>query len=146
LIFVEKLMLLDGMSLINRAFYALPPMTTKGGVPTNAILGFLNIYFKLLEEEGASHVAVVFDLPAPTFRHEKFAEYKATRKPFPNELRAQIPVLKGLLGMMNIAVLGVEGFEADDVMATIAVKAEKAGFLTTIVTGDKDLLQIATTA
>ncbi|MCL2575537.1 MAG: DNA polymerase I [Defluviitaleaceae bacterium] len=141
---MKKLMLLDGMSLINRAFYALPPLTTKAGVPTNAVLGFLNIYFKLLEEEAATHIAVVFDLPAPTFRHKRFSEYKATRKPFPSELRTQIPILKDLLAMMNISVVGLEGFEADDVMATIAVRAETEGFLTTIVTGDRDLLQIAT--
>jgi len=141
---VKKLMLLDGMSLINRAFYALPPMTTKSGIPTNALLGFLNIYFKLLDEESPSHVAVIFDLPAPTFRHIKFEQYKATRKPFPNELRAQIPILKELLNTMGVEVLGVEGYEADDLMATLAVQAENEGFLTTIVTGDRDLLQCAT--
>ncbi|MCL2854135.1 MAG: DNA polymerase I [Defluviitaleaceae bacterium] len=141
---MKKLMLLDGMSLINRAFYALPPMSNKAGVPTNAILGFLNIYFKLLEEELPDYGAVVFDLPAPTFRHIKFANYKATRKPFPSELKAQIPILKDLLGMMNIPIVSLEGFEADDVMATLAHKAQNAGFLTTIITGDKDLLQVAT--
>ncbi|MDR2166279.1 MAG: DNA polymerase I [Clostridiales bacterium] len=140
----KKLMLLDGMSLINRAFYALPPLTTAAGVPTNALLGFLNIYFKLLEEEAASHVAVVFDLPGPTFRHKKFAEYKATRKPFPKELQAQIPLLKDLLTTMNIPIVSLEGYEADDVMGTLAVKSQDLGFSTTIVTGDRDLLQIAT--
>jgi DNA polymerase-1 len=113
-------------------------------VPTNALLGFLNIYFKLLEEEAADFGAVVFDLPGPTFRHEKFAEYKATRKPFPKELQMQIPILKDLLEVMNIPIVSLQGYEADDVMATLAVKAQKAGFLTTIVTGDRDLLQIAT--
>lgn len=141
---MKKLMLLDGMSLINRAFYALPPMSNKDGVPTNAILGFLNIYFKLLEEEMPDLGAVVFDLPAPTFRHKKFADYKATRKPFPGELKAQIPILKDLLEMMNIPIVSLEGFEADDIMGTLATKAQEAGFTTTIVTGDRDLLQVAT--
>ena len=139
----KKLILLDGMSLINRAFYALPPFFTKAGVPTGGVLGFLNIYFKLLEDEAPGFGAVVFDLPKPTFRHERFDQYKATRKPFPTELRAQIPILKDLLEKMNIAVIGLEGFEADDVMATLAVRAEREGFLTTIVTGDRDLLQVA---
>ncbi|MCL2236170.1 MAG: DNA polymerase I, partial [Defluviitaleaceae bacterium] len=141
---MKKLMLLDGMSLINRAFYALPAMSNKAGVPTNAILGFLNIYFKLLDEELPDYGAVVFDLPAPTFRHKRFADYKATRKSFPDDLRTQIPILKELLGLMNIRVVSLEGYEADDVMATLAVNAENTGFLTTIVTGDRDLLQIAT--
>jgi len=140
----KKLMLLDGFSLLNRAFYALPPFVTSAGVPTNAVLGFLNIYFKLLDDESPSHVAVVFDLPAPTFRHEKFSEYKATRKPFPDELKAQIPVLKELLEKMDISILSLVGYEADDVMATVAMQAQDAGFVTTIVTGDRDLLQVAT--
>jgi len=138
----KKLMLLDGMSLINRAFYALPPFTTKGGVPTNAILGFLNIYFKLMDEEQSPYVAVAFDLPAPTFRHQASAEYKATRKPFPDDLKTQVPILKQVLEAMNIPQVSLEGYEADDVMGTLAIRAEKAGFAVTIVSGDRDLLQM----
>ncbi|MCL2350828.1 MAG: DNA polymerase I, partial [Defluviitaleaceae bacterium] len=141
---IKKLMLIDGLSLINRAFYALPPMQAKDGTPTNALLGFLNIYFKLADEEKPTHAAVVFDLPAPTFRHIRYTEYKATRKPFPNELRAQIPLLKELLGAMNIPMVAKEGFEADDILATLAIRAQNEGFETTIVTGDRDLLQVAT--
>ncbi|MCL2353140.1 MAG: DNA polymerase I [Defluviitaleaceae bacterium] len=142
----KKLMLLDGMSLINRAFYALPPFTTKGGVPTNAILGFLNIYFKLMDEEQSPYVAVAFDLPAPTFRHQASAEYKATRKPFPDDLKTQVPILKQVLEAMNIPQVSLEGYEADDVMGTLAIRAEKAGFAVTIVSGDRDLLQMASKA
>ena len=140
----KKLMLLDGFSLINRAFYALPPFTTSAGIPTNAILGFLNIYFKLLDDEAPTHVAVAFDLPAPTFRHKMFDGYKATRKPFPPELKTQIPIIKELLEKMNIPVISLEGYEADDILATLAVQAQKEGYLSTIVTGDRDLLQMAT--
>jgi len=139
----KKLMLLDGLSLINRAFYALPVLTTKEGVPTNAIIGFLNIFFKLVEEEKPTHAAVAFDLSGPTFRHKQYTEYKATRKSFPDELVQQIPLIKEVLAAMNVPTVGLEGFEADDVMGTLANRAEEEGFLTTIVSGDRDLLQIA---
>ncbi|MCL2376073.1 MAG: DNA polymerase I [Defluviitaleaceae bacterium] len=140
----KKLMLLDGLSLINRAFYALPPLTTKDGLPTNAIIGFLNIFLKLVDEETPQYVAVAFDLPAPTFRHKQFEAYKATRKPFPDELRKQIPLLKELLEAMGIAIVQAEGYEADDIMGTLAVRAEAQGYGITVVTGDRDLLQITT--
>ena len=139
----KKLMLLDGLSLINRAFYALPVLTTKEGIPTNAIIGFLNIFFKFFEEEKPTHAAVAFDLPAPTFRHKQYTEYKATRKSFPEELSQQIPLVKDILAAMNVTTVGLEGFEADDVMGTLAERAESEGFLTTIISGDRDLLQIA---
>ena len=140
----SKLMLLDGLSLINRAFYALPPLSTKDGLPTNAIIGFLNILLKLVDEETPAYMAVAFDLPAPTFRHKQYEAYKATRKPFPDELRAQIPLLKELLEAMGIAIVQAEGYEADDIMGTLAKRAEAAGYGVTVVTGDRDLLQIAT--
>ena len=140
----KKLMLLDGLSLINRAFYALPPLSTKDGLPTNAIIGFLNIFFKLMDEEAPDYAAVAFDLPVPTFRHKRFDAYKATRKPFPDELKQQIPLLKELLMAMNVAIVQAEGYEADDVMGTLAVRAEADGYEVAVVTGDRDLLQIAT--
>ncbi|MCL2397364.1 MAG: DNA polymerase I [Defluviitaleaceae bacterium] len=142
----KKLMLLDGLSLINRAYYALPAFSTKDGIPTGAILGFLNIYFKLIEEERPVYGAVAFDLPAPTFRHKQYTEYKATRKPFPEELVAQIPILKELLATMNIPTVQMEGYEADDIMGMLARQAEAEGYHTTIVSGDRDLLQLATSA
>ena len=98
----KKLMLIDGHSILNRAFYALPDMTNSKGLHTNAILGFLNIMFKFLDEEKPTHFAVAFDLSAPTFRHEMFKEYKGTRKPMPEELREQVPVIKS------------HGYTADD--------------------------------
>ncbi|MCL2574396.1 MAG: DNA polymerase I [Defluviitaleaceae bacterium] len=140
----KKLMLLDGLSLINRAFYALPPLTTKEGLPTNAIIGFLNIMLKLIDEETPEYVAVAFDLPAPTFRHKQYEEYKATRKSFPDELKQQIPMLKELLKAMDVAIVQEEGYEADDIMGTLATYAETVGYEVAVVTGDRDLLQIVT--
>ena len=140
----KKLLLLDGLSLLARAFYALPLLTTKAGIATNGILGFLNMYMKFLEEETPQFVAVAFDMPKPTFRHEKFADYKGTRKGMPPELVAQIPLLKEVLGAMGICVIGIEGLEADDILGSLANKAEGEGFVVTIVSGDRDLLQCAT--
>lgn len=140
----EKVMLIDGNSIINRAFYALPILTSKGGEYTNAVLGFLNIFFKLYEDEQPDYVAVAFDLPAPTFRHIKFAEYKGTRKSMPEELRPQIPLLKELLKSMNIKTVEMEGYEADDILGTLAVRAQEQGFEAVIVSGDRDMLQVST--
>ena len=137
----KKLMLLDGNSLINRAFYAMPPLS-KGGEPTNAVYGFLNIFVKLYNEERPDCVAAAFDLPAPTFRHKLSAEYKATRKPMPDDLRPQIPALKKLLTLMNISVRELEGFEADDILGTCAKRAEALSYDVCVVSGDRDLLQI----
>ena len=109
---MEKLVLIDGNSLINRAFYAMPLLTTKKGEYTNAVYGFMNMFFKMLDEEKPTAVAVAFDLKAPTFRHKMFSEYKGTRKPMPEELRPQIPLLKDLLKLMNVTVMEKEGFEA----------------------------------
>ena len=140
----DRLMLLDGMSLLHRAFYALPPLTAPDGTPVNAVLGFLNTLYRLYEDERPAYVAVAFDLPQPTFRHKLYAEYKATREAMPQELRPQIPLLKETLGAMDVFIYESPGFEADDILGTIAKKAEAAGLLTTVITGDKDLLQVAT--
>lgn len=139
----EKIMLLDGHSIINRAFYAIPLLTTKEGQHTNAIYGFLNILFKLIQDEEPKYFGVSFDLPKPTFRHLKYSEYKGNRRKMPQELKSQVPVLKEILKKMNINIYEKEGYEADDILATIAKKAEKNGLLPIIVTGDRDLLQIA---
>ena len=140
----KKLMLIDGHSILNRAFYALPDMTNSKGLHTNAILGFLNIMFKFLDEEKPTHFAVAFDLSAPTFRHEMFKEYKGTRKPMPEELREQVPVIKEVLKAMDIPLMMEEGYEADDLLGTMSVIGEKEGYQVRIISGDRDLLQLAT--
>jgi len=136
---MEKLVLIDGNSLINRAFYAMPLLTTKKGEYTNAVYGFMNMFFKMLDEEKPTAVAVAFDLKAPTFRHKMYSEYKGTRKPMPEELRPQIPLLKDLLKLMNVTVMEKEGFEADDIIGTVA---KHTSVKTIIITGDKDSFQL----
>lgn len=136
---MEKLVLIDGNSLINRAFYAMPPLSTKEGTPTNAVYGFMNMFFKMLAEEQPKYVAVAFDLKAPTFRHKMFAEYKGTRKPMPEELRPQIPLLKDVLKIMGVKTFELEGFEADDIIGTIA---KSTLVKTIIITGDRDSFQL----
>ncbi len=140
----EKIVLIDGHSIIHRAFYGVPDLTNAEGLHTNGIYGFLNILFRILDEEKPDYLAVAFDLPAPTFRHQMYDAYKGTRKAMPEELREQIPVLKELLGAMNIPLLMMEGYEADDLLGTVAGKSEAQGLDTVIVSGDRDLLQIAT--
>ena len=140
----QKLLLIDGNSILNRAFYGLPDMTNSQGLHTNAILGFLNIMFKFLEEENPTHLAVAFDLKAPTFRHKMFADYKGTRKGMPDELQEQVPVIREVLKAMNIPLMMEEGYEADDLLGTMSVLGEQAGFEVKIVSGDRDLLQLAT--
>lgn len=140
---MEKLMLIDGHSIMNRAFYAIPLLTNRDGQYTNAIYGFLNILFKLIEDEQPTYIGVSFDLPKPTFRHLKYSEYKGNRKKTPEELKSQIPLIKEILKAMNIVIYEKEGYEADDVLATVAKKAENIGINPIIVSGDRDLLQIA---
>ena len=140
----EKIVLIDGHSILNRAFYGVPELTNAKGLHTNAIYGFLNILFKILEEEKPDYLAVAFDVKAPTFRHEIFKEYKGTRKPMPDELREQVPVMKDVLRAMHVVILEKAGFEADDILGTLAKRAEKDGLEVSLVSGDRDLLQIAT--
>ena len=139
-----KLVLIDGHSILNRAFYGVPELTNGQGLHTNAIYGFLNIMFKILEEEQADYLAVAFDVHAPTFRHEIYKEYKGTRKPMPTELREQVPVMKELLLAMGICVVEQAGLEADDILGTLAKRAEREGMEVALVSGDRDLLQVAT--
>ncbi len=136
---MEKLVLIDGNSLINRAFYAMPPLSNKDGVFTNAVYGFMNMFFRILSDVSPTYVTVAFDLKAPTFRHKLYKDYKGTRKPMPDELRPQIPLLKELLNLMNINTVEKEGFEADDLIGTIA---KNTSIMTYIYTGDKDSLQL----
>ena len=139
----EKIMMIDGNSIVNRAFYGVPLLTNKEGRYTNGVYGFLNILFKLLDEERPDYLAVAFDLHAPTFRHKTFAEYKGTRKGMPEELREQMPLLKEVLGSMHIAIFEEEGYEADDILGTLSAMAEERGITPVVVSGDRDLLQIA---
>lgn len=139
----QKLVLIDGHSILNRAFYGLPDLSNSKGVHTNAVYGFLNIMFKILEEEKPDFLIVAFDVHAPTFRHEIYKEYKGTRKPMPEELREQVPLMKEMLKAMGICVMEKAGLEADDIMGTLAKRAESAGIEVALVSGDRDLLQIA---
>ncbi|MBQ7086382.1 MAG: DNA polymerase I [Clostridia bacterium] len=137
-----KFMIIDGNSLINRAFYGVRPLSTKEGIHTNAIFGFLNTYFKLLEEEKPQNACVCFDLKAPTFRHLQYEGYKATRKGMPEELAMQMPYIKEILDALGVPRMEKEGFEADDLLGTISKKCEDKGIDCTVVTGDKDSLQL----
>jgi DNA polymerase-1 len=140
----KKLYLFDGSSYVYRAFYALPPLKTKEGFPTGAIYGFLRMFFAFLKEKKPQYVAVVFDKPGKTFRNTLFKEYKTQRKPAPDDLKVQIPVIKELLKLLGIPVLEVEGFEADDVIATLAKKFSEKGWEVYIYTPDKDMVQLLT--
>ena len=141
---MSKLVLIDGHSILNRAFYGVPDLTNAAGLHTNAIYGFLNILFKILDEESPDYLTVAFDVKAPTFRHEMFKEYKGMRKPMPEELREQVPVMKEVLQAMGIRIIEQAGYEADDLLGTIAKRAEAEGIDVSLVSGDRDLLQIAT--
>ena len=140
----EKLVLIDGHSILNRAFFGLPDLTNSQGLHTNAVYGFLNILFKILEEEKPNYLAVAFDVKAPTFRHNMFDGYKGTRKPMADELRQQVPVMKDMLTKMGVPIVELPGYEADDLLGTISVMGEAQGMEVSIVSGDRDLLQLAT--
>lgn len=139
----EKIVLIDGHSILNRAFYGVPLLSNAKGLHTNAVYGFLNILFKILEEEQPDYLAVAFDVHAPTFRHEMYEAYKGTRKPMPEELREQVPVMKEALRAMGVPICEQAGLEADDILGTLAKRSEKEGIDVSLVSGDRDLLQIA---
>ena len=140
----EKLLLIDGHSILNRAFYGVPPLNNAAGIPTNAIYGFLNIMFKIIDEEKPDYITVAFDLKEPTFRHKMYAEYKGTRKPMPEELHKQVPLIKETLKAMGIKTVELAGYEADDLLGTLAGLGEKKGLDVSVLSGDRDLLQLAT--
>ncbi len=140
----EKIVLIDGHSIINRAFYGVPDLSNKDGLHTNGIFGFVNILFKILEEEKPDYLTVAFDVKHPTFRHEMYAEYKGTRKGMPQELHEQVPVLKELLTAMGIKIMELPGYEADDLLGTVAKRSEAKDMDVLVVSGDRDLLQIVT--
>lgn len=135
--------MIDGHSILNRAFFGIPDLTNAQGVHTNAVYGFLNILFKILDEEQPEYLTVAFDVHAPTFRHKMYAEYKGTRKPMAEELRQQVPLMKEMLSAMGIKTIEKEGYEADDLLGTISKRAEREGFEVSVVSGDRDLLQLA---
>ena len=139
-----KCMVIDGNSIINRAYYGIRPLTNREGLYTHAVFGFLTTLLRLKEEEQPDALCVTFDLHAPTFRHKADEAYKATRKPMPEELRMQVPVLKEVLDALNIPRYELEGWEADDLIGTISRKCEAAGWDCVVVTGDKDSLQLIT--
>ena len=136
---MDKLVLIDGNSLINRAFYATPLFTTKSGTPTNGVFGFVKLMLKIITDKKPTHFAVAFDLHAPTFRHKMYADYKAGRKPMPDDLAKQMPILKEVLRLMNIKICELEGYEADDILGTLAKKFDVQTY---IYTGDRDSYQL----
>lgn len=140
----EKILLIDGHSILNRAFYGLPDLTNSEGKHTGAVYGFLTILFRILEDEKPDYLTVAFDLHAPTFRHKMYPEYKGTRKGMPEELREQVPLLKEVLSAMGVAIVSLEGYEADDLLGTLAKQSEDRGLSVTILSGDRDLLQLCT--
>jgi len=139
---MSKLMIVDGNSIANRAFYGIRPLTTKEGIPTNAIYGFLNILFKVKEEKNPDFLTVAFDVSRKTFRNDMYEEYKANRKGMPDELADQMPYLKEVLSALNIPYLEKEGYEADDIIGTVAKKCEEINVECDILTGDRDDLQL----
>lgn len=140
----EKILLIDGHSILNRAFYGVPELTNSKGLHTNAVYGFLNILFKVLDDEKPEYLIVAFDLKEKTFRHKMFEEYKGTRKPMPQELHEQVPMIREVLEAMNIKTVSKAGYEADDILGTLAFSSEKAGLTVRVLSGDRDLLQLAT--
>ena len=141
---MSKLVLIDGHSILNRAFYGVPLLTNPKGMHINAIYGFLNIMFKILDEEKPDFLCVAFDRKEKTFRHEMYEAYKGTRKPMPEELHEQVPVMKEILVAMGITICEKPGLEADDILGTLAKTAESDGVDVSLISGDRDLLQIAT--
>mgnify|MGYP000016590260 FL=1 len=140
----EKILLIDGHSILNRAFYGLPDLTNSEGKHTGAVYGFLNIMFRILEEEKPDYLTVAFDLHEPTFRHKLYDAYKGTRKGMPPELVEQVPLMREMLTAMGVKTVSMPGYEADDLLGTLARKSEQKGMEVTILSGDRDLLQLAT--
>lgn len=141
---MDKLLLVDGHSILNRAFYGLPDLTNSRNQHTNAVLGFINIILKIMDEEKPTHLLVAFDVHEKTFRHKMFEEYKGTRKGMPDELREQVPLMKEMLKAMGVTIVEAPGYEADDVIGTMSRVGIKNDMQVSILSGDRDLLQLAT--
>ena len=140
---MERLLILDSNSLLNRAFYAIPELTTSDGIHTNAVYGFTNMLFKMKEELKPDYIVAAFDRKGPTFRHKEYEDYKAGRKKMPPELAEQFPIVKELLDLLSISKYEIDGFEADDIIGSLAKYAEKNNIEVYVVTGDRDALQLA---
>ena len=138
----ETLVLIDGNSIVHRAFHAIPPLSTQNGILVNAVFGFSSMLLKIIDDLKPSYIAVAFDTKGPTFRHDAFPAYKAQRKKAPEELYAQIPLVKEVTNAFHIPYFELQGFEADDIIGTLTTQAERKGLKTTIVTGDLDALQL----
>ena len=139
----KKLVLIDGHSILNRAFFGLPDLTNSEGLHTNAVYGFLNILFKILEEEKPDYLTVAFDVHAPTFRHKMFEAYKGTRGPMDDALRQQVPLMPEMLTAMGVRIVEMEGYEADDILGTLAGMGEREGMEVSVVWGVRDLVLLA---
>jgi len=140
----KTIYLIDGSAYIYRAYHAIRGLSNSKGLPTNAVLGFTKILLKLIEDRNPEYVGMFFDVKGPTFRHEMFDAYKANRPPMPEDLSIQIPYIKDITKGFNIPVVEMSGYEADDLIGTLARKAEEAGFSVIMVTGDKDFMQLVT--
>ena len=140
----KTLFLIDGSAYIYRAYHAIRGLSNSKGLPTNAIFGFARILIKLMEDWSPKYVVMVFDSKGPTFRHDLFKDYKATRPPMPEDLQVQIPYIKEITRAFNLSVVEMPGYEADDLIGTLAGKAEDSGYSVVMVTGDKDFLQLVT--
>jgi len=140
----EPVYLVDGSSYLHRAYHAIRDLSNSKGFPTNAVLGFTKMILKLLQDKRPKYVAIVFDAKGPTFRHHLYKDYKANRPPMPEDLAVQIPVVKKIIDALNIKRIEMEGYEADDIIGTLAKKCEKLGHQVVMVTGDKDFRQLIT--
>ena len=138
---MKKLLIVDGNSIANRAFYGIRPLSTKEGIPTNAIFGFLNIVLKVIDDKKPDFITVAFDVSKKTFRNDLYDLYKANRKGMPDDLATQLPILKEVLDVLNISHIGMEGYEADDLIGTVSQKCETENIKCEILTGDRDDLQ-----
>ena len=136
---MNRIILIDGNSLINKAYYAMPTLMNKKGVPTGAVYGFLSMLNKMIEEIEPTHIVTAFDLKAPTFRHKKYSEYKAGRRPMPEDLAVQIPLLKEVLTSLGVKIWQLEGYEADDILGTLSKRFNDKTY---VISGDKDTLQL----
>ncbi len=141
---MDKILLVDGHSILSRAFFGIQNLSNSKGVPTNGIYGFFSILLHIMEEEQPTHLAVAFDMHAPTFRHRMYEAYKGNRKPMPDELHVQVPMLQNVLKALQIPALTCEGFEGDDILGTLAAECEARGMEVSILSGDRDMLQLAT--
>src|SRR5213083_865561 len=138
----KRLYLIDGMSQIYRAYYAIRNLTNSKGLPVNAVFGFTSMLRKLIQDDNPDYIGVAFDLEGPTVRHEKYQEYKATRKPMPEDLVQQLPYIRRVCDVFQVPVIGYPGYEADDVIGTLAKKAVEKDLDAIVVTSDKDMLQL----